>query len=158
MKLENNRVINTYNAEDYACVFRSSYLRCSVKNGVFRNFAKFKQVASSAKQGLGNNVVLRLMEWLTPPVSFYLFMNHYFTSFRLFVCLPLELTTFGQEVCSAKIGYANKLSSGTNSCKKRNVATLNSAAHIKQKRCVTCMAGQNDSSALYIASSESCQP
>ena len=158
MKLENNRVINTYNAEDYACVFRSSYLRCSVKKGVFRNFAKFKQVASSAKQGLGDNVVLRLMECLTPPVSFYLFMNHYFTSFRLFVCLPLELTTFEQEVCSTKIGYANTLSSGTNSCKKRNVATLNSAAHIKQKRCVTCMAGQNDSSALYIASSESCQP
>ena len=158
MKLENNRVINTYNAEDYACVFRSSYPRCSVKKGVFRNFAKFKQVASSAKQGLGDNVVLRLMECLTPPVSFYLFMNHYFTSFRLFVCLPLELTTFEQEVCSTKIGYANTLSSGTNSCKKRNVATLNSAAHIKQKRCVTCVAGQNDSRALYIASSESCQP
>ena len=157
MKLENNRVINTYNAEDYACVFRSSYLRCSVKKGVFRNFAKFKQVASSAKQGLGDNVVLRLMECLTPPVSFYLFMNHYFTSFRLFVCLPLELTTFEQEVCSTKIGYANTLSSGTNSCKKRNVATLNSAAHIKQKRCETCVAGQNDSSELYIASSESCQ-
>ena len=111
------------------------------------------------KWGLGDNVVLRLMECLTPTVSFDLFMDNYFTSFRLFVCLPtLELTTFEQEVCSTKIGYANTLSSGTNSCKKRNVATLNSAAHIKQKRCVTCRAGQNDSRALYIASSESCQP
>ena len=59
---------------------------------------------------------------------------------------------------STKIGYANTVSSGTNSCKKRNVATLNNAAQIKQKCCVTCLAGKNDSRALYIASSESCQP
>ena len=63
---------------------------------------------------------MRLMECLTPTVSFDLFMDNYFTSFRLFVCLPtLELTTFEQEVCSIKIGYVNTLSSGTNSCKKR---------------------------------------
>ena len=81
-------------------------------------------------------------ECLTPIVSFNLFTDNYFTSFRLFVWLPtLELTTFKEEVCSTKIGYANTLSSGTNSCKKRNVATLNSAAHIKQKRFVTCVAG-----------------
>ena len=67
-------------------------------------------------------------------------------------------TTFEQEVCSTKVGYENTLSLGTNSCKNRNVATLNSAAHIQQKRPVTCVAGQNDSRALYIASSESCQP
>ena len=108
----------------------------------YQGTKKGKQVASSTKWGLGDNVVLRLMECLTPTVSFDLFMDNYFTSFRLFVCLPtLELTTFEQEVCSTKIGYANTLSSGTNSCKKRNVATLNSAAHIKQKRCVTCRAG-----------------
>ena len=57
-----------------------------------------------------------------------------------------------------KIGYPNILSLGTNSCKNRNMATLNSAAHIKQKRCVTCRAGKNDNRVLYIASSESCQP
>ena len=46
-------------------------------------------------------------------------MDNYFTSFRLFVCLPsLELIIFEQEVCSTKIGYANTLSSGRNSCKK----------------------------------------
>ena len=56
---------------------------------------KEKQVASSTKWGLGDNVVLRLMEYLTPTVSFDLFMDNYFTSLRLFVCLPtLELTTF----------------------------------------------------------------
>ena len=99
------------------------------------------------------------MEYLIPIVSFDLIMDNYFASFRIFICLPtLELTTFEQEVCSTKIGYANTLSSGTNSCKKRNVATLNSAAHIKQKRFVTCVAGQNNSRALYRAFSESCQP
>ena len=69
-------------------------------------------------------------------------MDNYFTSFRLSVCLPtLELRTFKEEVCSTNIGYANTLSSGTNNYKKRNVATLNSAAHISQKHCVTCVAG-----------------
>ena len=38
------------------------------------------------------------------------------------------------------------------------MAPLNSAAHIKQNRCVTCVDGQNDSRALYRASSESYQP
>ena len=40
---------------------------------------------------------------------------------------------------------------------KRNVATLNSAPHIKQKRCETCVNGYTDSRALYIVSSEFCQ-
>ena len=100
------------------------------------------------------------MECLARTVSFDLFMDSYFTSFRPFVCLPttLELTKFEQEMCSTKIGYANTLSPGTNSCKERNLATLNSAADIKQKRCLTCVASQNDSRALYRASFKSCQP
>ena len=103
---------------------------------------KGKQVASSTKCWLGDNVVLRLVECLTRTVNFDLFTYNFFTSFGLFVCLPtLELTTFEQEVGSTKIGYANALSSGTNCCKKRKVATLNSAAHIKQKCCATCAAG-----------------
>ena len=102
-----------------------------------------RQVASSTKWRSGDNVVLRLMKCLTSTVSFDIFMYNYFISFRLFACLPtLELTTFEQEVCSTtKIGYANTLLLGTNSCKKRNAATLNSAAHIKQKYCVICVAG-----------------
>ena len=69
---------------------------------------------------MGDNVALQLMECLTPTVSFDLFMDNYFTCFRLFVCLPtLELTTFEQEVCLTKIGYANTLPSGANSCKKK---------------------------------------
>ena len=101
-----------------------------------------KQVASCTKWGLGDNVVLRLMECLTPAVSCHLFMANYFTSFRLFVSLPtLELTICEQVVCSTKIGYANTPSLGINSCKRWNVATLKSAVHSKQKRCVTCRAG-----------------
>ena len=84
----------------------------------YQGTKKGKQVASSTKWGLGDNVLL-LMQCLTPTVSFDLFMDNYFTSFRLFVCLPsLELIIFEQEVCSTKIGYANTLSSGRNSCKK----------------------------------------
>ena len=125
----------------------------------YQGTKKGKQVASSMKWGLVDNVVLRLMECLAPTVSFDLFMDNYFISFRLFVCLPaLELTTYEQEVYSRKIGYPNILSSGINTCKKRNVAILKSAAHDQQKGCVTCLAGQNDSRALYITSSESCQP
>ena len=99
------------------------------------------------------------MECLTPTVNFDLSMDNYVTSFRLFVYLPtLELTSFEQEVRSSKIGYANTLSWGTNSCKKRNVTILNSTALIKQKCCVACVADKNDKRALSIASSESCQP
>ena len=89
---------------------------------------KGKQVPTSTRWGLGDNVVLRFMECLTPTVSFNLFTDNYFISFCLFACLPtLELTTFKQTVCSTKIGYANTLSSRKYSCKKRNVATLKSA-------------------------------
>ena len=50
-----------------------------------------------------------------------------------FVCLPtLELTTFEQQVCSTKIGYANGLLLGTNSRKKRNAETLESAHQAKK--------------------------
>ena len=42
-------------------------------------------------------IVLTNHTSLTPAVSFDLFIDNYFTSFRLFVCLPaLELTTFEQ--------------------------------------------------------------
>ena len=47
---------------------------------------------------------------------------------------------------------------GQTAAKIRNLATLNSAAHIKQRRCAAYMAGENNSRALYIASSESCKP
>ena len=51
------------------------------------------------------------------------------------------LTHLGANNIEARGVFNNTLLSGTNSRKKRNVVTLNSAAHIKQKRCVTCVAG-----------------
>ena len=90
---------------------------------------------------------LNMIESLTWKLQLLVFIYLRITVSHLFVCLSiLELTTFEQQVYSTKIGYVNALSLGKNSCKERNVATLNSAAHIKQKR------------AVYIASSESCQP
>ena len=56
---------------------------------------KRKQVASSTKWELGENVVLWLMECLTATFSFDIFTDNYFTSF-------LELTTVEQQVCSTK--------------------------------------------------------
>ena len=47
---------------------------------------KHSKVSSSTKWRLRENVVLRLMECFTPSLSFDIFMDNYFTSFRL---LPL---------------------------------------------------------------------
>ena len=60
---------------------------------------KGKQVAFFTKWGLGDNVILWLLECLTLTVSFDLFVDNYFTSFCLYVCLPTyELTTL-EQVC-----------------------------------------------------------
>ena len=54
-----------------------------------------KQITSSTKWGLGENVVLWLIECLTPTVSL---MYLWITISRPFVCLPtLELPTFKQQ-------------------------------------------------------------
>ena len=47
----------------------------------YQGAKKGKQVVSSTKWGLRENVVLRLMECLTPTFSFVIFMDNYFTSF-----------------------------------------------------------------------------
>ena len=47
---------------------------------------------------------------------------------------------------------------GQTAAKQRNAVTLNSVAHIKQKSSVACVVGENDTGAIYIAFSESCQP
>ena len=45
--------------------------------------SKHSKVPSSTKWRLGENVALRLMECLTPTVSFDIFIDNYFTPFRL---------------------------------------------------------------------------
>ena len=46
---------------------------------------------------------------------------------------------------------------GDKQLQKRERDHFESAAHIKQKYCVACVAGKDDNRVLYIASSESCQ-
>ena len=73
------------------------------------------------------------------------YFNNYFTSFR-------QLPHLGVNNIRAtiKIGYANALSLGTNSCKKRKWPLL--TAHIKQKKLSRFDSGQKDNRAVYIAS------
>ena len=46
----------------------------------YRETKKGKQIASSTKWGLGENVVLRLMEYLTAAVSFYIYMDQHLSN------------------------------------------------------------------------------
>ena len=46
---------------------------------------------------------------------------------------------------------------GQTAAKQRNGVTLNSVAHIKQKSSVACVVGDNDTGAIHIDFSESCQ-
>ena len=51
---------------------------------------KHSKVSSSTKWRLGENVVLRLIKCLTPSVSFDIFMDNYFTPFRLLAHLGVD--------------------------------------------------------------------
>ena len=51
---------------------------------------KHYKISSSTKWRLGENVVLRLMEYLTPSVNFDIFMDNYFTYFRLLTLLGVN--------------------------------------------------------------------
>ena len=69
--------------------------------------------------GLGENVVMCLI-------------NTWVSLSNLLACLPTkELTTFVQQVGQIKIGNATALSLETNSCRKKNVASLNIAHQAK---------------------------
>ena len=116
---------------------------------------KGKQVASSSKLGLAENVVLRLMECLTPTVSFYIFMDNYFTSFRLLTHLGVN------NIRALGVHNKNRLPKCTiirnKQLQKRNKATL--TAHIKQKGIATLrVVSWNKSRVVCITSFESCQP
>ena len=78
---------------------------------------KQSKLSSSTEWRLGENVVLQLMECLTPIVNSEIFMNNCFTSFRL-------LTHLGANNIRAacvlnKNGLRKCTSLGTNSCKKK---------------------------------------
>ena len=71
---------------------------------------------------------LRLMECLTPSVSFDVFMDSYFTSFRLLTHLGVN------DIRAKRVLNKNRLRKCNISCKKRNLATLKSA-HQAKKQC-----------------------
>ena len=58
---------------------------CSVQVRPYQSAKKGKQIASSTKLGLGENVAQWLMECLTPAFSLDIFMDNYFT-FDRHVC------------------------------------------------------------------------
>ena len=93
---------------------------------------KHSKVYSSTKWRLQVNIILRLIECLTPSVSFDIFMDNYFTFFCLLNHLGVK-NIRATHVYSAKIGYANALLLRTSSCKKWNVATL-SKTHLAKKQ------------------------
>ena len=92
---------------------------------------KLSKVSCSTECRLGESVVLRLMECLTPAVKFDIF-DIFITISHLFVCPPaLEFTTFEQQVCSiTQMHYHWEQTAA----KKWNMATLNSA-HQAKKQC-----------------------
>ena len=93
---------------------------------------KHSKVSSSTKWGLRENVDLRLMECLTPSVSFDTFMDNYFTYFHLITHLGVNNI---RATGVLNKNYANALSLGTNSLKKGAWPLW--TAHIKQKSSVT---------------------
>ena len=96
----------------------------------YQGVTKEKRVASSTKWRLGENVVLGLMKCLPPTVSHHIFLNNYFTSFRL-------LIHFGfNNIRATGVLNKNRLSNciiiGDKQLQKRNVATLNIAYQEKK--------------------------
>ena len=103
----------------------------------------------STEWRLGENTVLRSMEYLAPTVKF----SKFITISHLFVCRPtLALTTFEQQVCSAMQMRYHWEQAGAK--KKR----LNSAYQAKKSSVTLAVFSQHNSKAVYIASSESCKP
>ena len=77
----------------------------------YQGAKKGKQFASSTKWRLRKNVVLRLMECLTPTFSFDIFMDNYFTFFRLLTHLGVN-----------NIGATGLLNKNRNSCKEKKLS------------------------------------
>ena len=100
----------------------------------YQGAKKGKHVASTTKWGLGENVILWLMECLTLTFSFDIFMKNFFTSFRL---LPtLELTTFEQQGALKKNRLRKCTITGDKQLQKTGKWPL-CTEHIKHKNSIT---------------------
>ena len=85
---------------------------------------KHSKVFFSTKWRLGESVVLRLMECVTPTVIFDIFMGNYFTCFRLLTLLGVNKI---RATCMFNKGSLPRCTiMGTNSCIKRE------SGHFKQ--------------------------
>ena len=120
--------------------------------------SKYFKVSSATKWRLEENVVLQLMECVTPSVTFDIFMHNHFTSFLL----PTHAGVNNIRATSLlnKIGLSKCTIIGDNQLQKKKKQKWQlGTAHIKQKSGVTLtVVGQNDSSVIYIASYKSCEP
>ena len=78
----------------------------------YQGAKKGKQFASSTKFGLGENIVLRLMECLTPAFGCDIFMDNNYRALRL-------LTHIGvNKICATELDYANAIN-GRNSSRNK---------------------------------------
>ena len=116
--------------------------------------SKHSKVSSSTKWRLGESVFLRLMECLTLTVFFVvffdIFMDNYFTSFRLLTHLGVN------NIWATSVpNNANTLSLGANNCKKKKRGRFEQRTSSKKEMQLWRW---NDSRAVYIVSSESCEP
>ena len=93
---------------------------------------KHSKVSSTTKWRLGENVVLRLIKWLAPSVSFDTFMDNYFTPFRLLTHLGVNNIRATRVLNKNRLRKFNFI--GDKQLQKRNVTTLNSA-HEAKKQC-----------------------
>ena len=114
---------------------------------------KGKQVAFSTIWRLRENVVLRLMDCLTPTFGFDIFMDNYFTSFRLLTHLGVN------NIRAAGVLNKNMICKctfiGNKELLKKERGHFEQRTSSKKKLCNFDL---NDSSAVYIAFSESCEP
>ena len=99
------------------------------------------------------------MKWLTPSVSFDIFIDKYFTSFRLFTHLGVNNVRATRVLNKNRLRKCTIIADKQLQKKKKKRTWPLWTAHIKQKSSVTLIeVGWNDISAIYIASSESCEP
>ena len=121
----------------------------------YQGAKKEKQVPPSIKWGLGENVVLWLMECLSPTFSFEIFINNYFTSFRL--PTHLRVNKIRGTVVLNKIAWQMHYHWGQAAAKKEHYHFEQRTSGKKSSVTLT-VAGYDDNRAVYIAFSESCEP
>ena len=113
---------------------------------------KHSNVSSSTKWRLGESVSLWLMECLSPTVSFDIFLDNYFTSFRLLTHLGVN------NIRATRMFSKNRLRKctiiGDKHLQKKQRGHFEQCKSSKK----VVQLGWNNRSAIDIASSESCEP